>query len=109
IEYLPDYEALLGWAQRAGLISPAEERSLGARATRHPEQARRALAAAREVRECIRQVGAALSGQEQPSVSALNAAHRARVAAPGDCGNRERVRRFHARRRRRARSARGTR
>ena len=175
IEYLPDYNALLAWARRIGRLSADEVRRLGNQAARHPELGGRALAAARELREAIHQLGAALATHQKPSASALGVVHLARVralaaarlvpgqrgatlawdaeaagldrpwfsvavaaaellqspelarlrmcegrdcawlfldcsrnrsrrwCAPGDCGNRERVRRFHERRRRSAR------
>lgn len=52
-DHLKDYGDLAHWSQDAGLLSPREAQDLLTRAAANPEQARRALAHARDLRETL--------------------------------------------------------
>ncbi|MBX6363525.1 MAG: ABATE domain-containing protein, partial [Gemmatimonadetes bacterium] len=80
-ERLTDYAELLAWAKHAGTISAEEAEVLERESLRHPGRARRALAAAIELREAVYRVFAAIARQRPPAAADLTLLHEARVRA----------------------------
>src|SRR5262245_25930994 len=70
-EYLVDYDSLVAWAQRLALVGRAEAASLRKRADAEPDQARRVLLAARDLRGAIYGVLAAHAVGAAPAQDAL--------------------------------------
>lgn len=81
IEHLRDYDDLVDWAQRAGIISVRVATALRRQATLHPQQAARALHRARELRELIYRVFAAIARSRRPAAADLERLHAAQTAA----------------------------
>jgi predicted RNA-binding Zn ribbon-like protein len=65
-EALVSYAALLEWAREAGVIAPATVADLARRAEAHPAEAERALARARQLREALHGLFAAVAQEKPP-------------------------------------------
>jgi predicted RNA-binding Zn ribbon-like protein len=88
-ERLQDYEDLVVWARRVGLLEQPEAAALQAEAARQPAEAERVLARARTLREAIYGVFSARAHGTEPrreDVDELN-------SALADAGHRRRVKR----------------
>src|SRR4051794_28899696 len=70
-EYLVDYDSLVAWGQRLALLGRNEAATLRKRADAEPDQARRVLLAARDLRGAIYGVFAAHAVGETPAHDAL--------------------------------------
>jgi predicted RNA-binding Zn ribbon-like protein len=66
-ENLPDFPALTGWCQRAGLLEGVASHRLLTAASEHPQAAQRALHGARALREHLHTLLAPLVDEVQPS------------------------------------------
>jgi predicted RNA-binding Zn ribbon-like protein len=75
-ERLVDYAALLVWSRRTQLIGPTETDAMRARSLARPDEAARVLHRARELREAIHKVFAALAGDRPVQGSALDRLNR---------------------------------
>lgn len=71
VERLTSYEALVDWAREQHLVSGAAAERLLAEARRHPHQAASVLSRAKEFREAINALAAAVERQRQPAPAAL--------------------------------------
>ena len=71
-ETLFGYEHLLGWAQRVGLLSPAQVEALRRKAKRQPNEAAAAFAQSIELREAVYRIFVALTKGQSPLDSDLN-------------------------------------
>jgi predicted RNA-binding Zn ribbon-like protein len=65
-EHLGSYGDFIAWAEQSGAIAPRQARSLLRRASERPADARRALAAAIELREALYRVFAAIAAGRAP-------------------------------------------
>ena len=70
-ESLVSYPALLEWARGAGVIAPSVATDLARRAGAHPEEAERAVARARELRESLHGLFSAVAQQKAPPSAVL--------------------------------------
>ncbi len=66
IERLTSYKDLVSWARQTGLVSPAEAGRLTRESAQDPRPAARRLVAARELRELIFRVFAAITERRRP-------------------------------------------
>jgi predicted RNA-binding Zn ribbon-like protein len=71
VERLVSYEALVDWAREQHLITAAAGDRLISEARRHPHQAAGVLTRAREFREALHGLAAAIEQQRQPSAAVL--------------------------------------
>ena len=71
VERLDSYEALVDWARDQHLVSAAAADRLGAEARRHPHQATAVLERAKDFREALYALAAAIDGGRQPNADAL--------------------------------------
>jgi predicted RNA-binding Zn ribbon-like protein len=71
VERLHSYDALAEWAREQHLVSAAASARLIAEARRHPHQAAAVLARAKEFREALNSLAAAIDGGRQPAPAAL--------------------------------------
>lgn len=71
VERLVSYDALLDWARELHLVPAAASERLAAEARRHPQQAAGVLARAREFREALNSLAAAIEQQRQPAAPVL--------------------------------------
>ena len=67
VERLVSYDALVDWAREQHLIAAAAADRLVAEARRHPHQAASVLARAKEFREALNGLAAAIEQQRQPA------------------------------------------
>lgn len=72
-ERLRQYDDLVTWAERVGIIEPDGAERLHAEAERHPDEARRVLETARTLRETIYRVFAAGAHEREPEPDDLHA------------------------------------
>jgi predicted RNA-binding Zn ribbon-like protein len=70
-DYLTDYAALLAWSRAAGATTPGTARALATLAATHPGHARRVLCDARDLREELHRVFAALIDGRRPPAAAV--------------------------------------
>jgi predicted RNA-binding Zn ribbon-like protein len=70
-ERLVSYDALVEWAREQQLVSSAAADRLGAEARRHPQQAAAVLARAKDFREALNVLAAAVEQERQPPAAAL--------------------------------------
>lgn len=73
---LISYQALLAWAERDGVVTPAEAKRLSRRAATRPEEAARVLARAVSLREIIYRIFSAVGEgrtPNRPDIEQLNA------------------------------------
>lgn len=71
VERLVSYDALVGWAKEHHLISAAAAERLLAAARRHPHQADSVLSRAKEFREALNGLAAAIDAGRQPNADVL--------------------------------------
>ena len=71
VERLDSYEALVVWAREQHLISAAAGDRLSAEARRHPHQAAAVLARAKDFREALNGLAAAIDAERQPHADVL--------------------------------------
>lgn len=71
VERLDSYEALLTWAREQHLVSAAAGERLSAEARRHPHQAAAVLARARDFREALNGLAAAIDSGKPPGADVL--------------------------------------
>ena len=77
VERLVSYEALVDWAREQHLVSAAAGERLSAEARRRPQQAASVLARAKDFREALQALAAAIEHNRHPALSVL--------ATIGDC------------------------
>jgi predicted RNA-binding Zn ribbon-like protein len=80
-EHLPDFAGLLSFARQAGVLPPAAARRLRRRAAGQPRRAQQAFRRARELREGLYRVFAALAHGRGPAAGDLDALNQALVRA----------------------------
>jgi predicted RNA-binding Zn ribbon-like protein len=71
VERLASYEALVGWAREQHLISAAAADRLTGEARKHPHQAAAVLARAKDFREALNGLAAAIDAGRQPHADVL--------------------------------------
>lgn len=71
-ESLVSYAALLEWARGVGVIAPSVATDLARRADAHPDEAERALARARELRESLHALFSAVAQDKAPPSAVLS-------------------------------------
>lgn len=71
VERLLSYDALVDWAQDQHVVSASVAERLRAQARKHPHQAALALTRARDLREALQSLMAALDAGREPSPAAL--------------------------------------
>ena len=71
VERLDSYETLIGWAREQHLISGAAADRLSAEARRHPHHAAAVLARAKDFREALNGLVAAIAAERQPTGDVL--------------------------------------
>jgi predicted RNA-binding Zn ribbon-like protein len=71
VERLVTYDALVDWAREQHLMPAAAADRLAAEARRHPHQAAGVLARARDFREALNSLAAAIEHQRQPGAAVL--------------------------------------
>src|SRR5215216_1545016 len=86
-ERLQDYEDLVVWSRRVGLLGVREAEALQAEAVRHPAEADRALERARTLREAIYGVFSARARGAEPRAADVEELN----SALADAGRRRRV------------------
>ncbi len=69
--YLMDYDDLVAWGQRVGLLTPGRARQLGQSARAHPAQARAVLRRALALRSALYRMFAATDRKARPEALAL--------------------------------------
>jgi len=80
-EGLVSYDALVGWARDQRLVSPSAAERLQALARKHPHQAAMVLGRARDLREALHGVIAAIEADRLPPAAALDTLGRSLAAA----------------------------
>ena len=71
VERLVSYESLVDWAREQHLISAAAAERLLSEARKHPHQAAAVLSRAKEFREALNGLAAAVDANRQPSTEIL--------------------------------------
>jgi len=71
VEHLDSYEALVAWAREQHLVSAAAAERLAGEARKHPHQAAAVLARAKDFREALNGLAAAIDTERQPSADVL--------------------------------------
>ena len=71
VERLDSYEALVAWAREQHLVSAAAAERLSAEARRHPHRASAVLARARDFREALNGLAAAIDAGKPPGADVL--------------------------------------
>ena len=71
VERLGSYDALVAWAREQHLVSAAAAERLLAEARKHPHQAALVLSRAKEFREALKGLAAAIDAGEQPAAEVL--------------------------------------
>ena len=71
VERLDSYEALVAWAREQHLVSAAAAERLSAEARRHPNRASAVLARARDFREALNGLAAAIDAGKPPGADVL--------------------------------------
>jgi predicted RNA-binding Zn ribbon-like protein len=71
VERLDSYESLIAWAREQHVVSGAAADRLTAEARRHPHQAAAVLARAKDFREALNGLAAAIDAERQPNADVL--------------------------------------